>query len=382
MRLANGKWAAVFGNGYNNTVDNEGNGSTNDSSTGNAVLYIVDIETGAIIKKLDTGIGAADDPKGLSRPNGLASPTIVDINDDFIADLIYVGDLFGNLWKINVTGSTVSSWDFAYKSGSTPVPLYTACASATSPCPSGDVQPITTRVRFTEHPTSSGYLLLFGTGKYLEATDNSVASEPNQSFYAIWDKDNSTLTSFDRSDLLQQEIEKEVGQSGAEVRQTTDHSIDWASHSGWYLDLINTGETPTNNDGERQVTTATLRNGQVLFTTLIPSDDPCGNGGDSWKMALDLYSGSRLEFTPFDLNGDFKFDNNDYITTGSGSTITYTPTSGVKSSNGIYSSGIYVSNGDNDVSLHNNTATGVTEAGAANAGPNTYGRQSWRQLGF
>lgn len=383
VRLANGKWAAVFGNGYNNTEDNEGDGTTNDSTTGNAVLYVVDIQTGAIIKKFDTEIGSADDPTGANRPNGLASPTIVDVNDDFIGDLIYVGDLFGNVWKIDITGSTVSGWDFAYTDGlGDPQPLYTACASANTTCPSTDVQPITTRVRFTEHPTETGYLIYFGTGKYIESTDNSVASEPNQSFYGIWDKDLSTLTTFDRDDLLQQEIENEVSQSGAEVRQTTDHSIDWATHNGWFIDLINTGEAIPNNDGERQVTTATLRNGQVLFTTLIPSDDPCGNGGDSWKMALELYSGSRLEFTPFDLNGDFKFDNNDYITTGSGSSITYTPTSGVKSTNGIYSSGTYVSNGTYDVSLHNNTATGNTEAGAANAGPNTFGRQSWRQLDF
>jgi hypothetical protein len=44
--MANGKWAAVFGNGYNNT-EADGNAST----TGHAVLYIVDISNGSIIKK-------------------------------------------------------------------------------------------------------------------------------------------------------------------------------------------------------------------------------------------------------------------------------------------------------------------------------------------
>src|SRR5690606_5709915 len=42
VRLQNGTWAAVFGNGYNNTIA-DGNAST----TGNAALYIVNIQSGA-----------------------------------------------------------------------------------------------------------------------------------------------------------------------------------------------------------------------------------------------------------------------------------------------------------------------------------------------
>ena len=46
VRMANGEWAAVFGNGY--LSDNH-----------RAVLYVVNIETGALIRKIDTGVGAA-----------------------------------------------------------------------------------------------------------------------------------------------------------------------------------------------------------------------------------------------------------------------------------------------------------------------------------
>jgi len=63
-----------FGSGDNKTASD---GSA--SSTGNAVLYIVAIETGGIIKKFDTKQRSADDPQGNSRPSGLGSPAPVDV---------------------------------------------------------------------------------------------------------------------------------------------------------------------------------------------------------------------------------------------------------------------------------------------------------------
>ena len=92
VRMHNGRWAAIFGNGYNNT---EADG--NASATGNAVLFIVDIEGGSLIKKIDTTVGTAADPSGNNRPNGLATPAPVDVDGDRIVDYIYAGDLFGNM---------------------------------------------------------------------------------------------------------------------------------------------------------------------------------------------------------------------------------------------------------------------------------------------
>jgi hypothetical protein len=88
--MKNGKWAAVFGNGYNNT---EADGAA--STTGNAVLYIAFIEDGldgwsaGDFIKLDTGAGTT------TSPNGLATPAPVDVDGDRIIDYIYAGDLLG-----------------------------------------------------------------------------------------------------------------------------------------------------------------------------------------------------------------------------------------------------------------------------------------------
>ncbi len=83
-RGGTGRWAAVFGNGYNNTVA-DGNAST----SGSAALYIVDIETGDLIRKIETNAGST------TEPNGLGTPAVVDINSDGTADYVYAGDLQG-----------------------------------------------------------------------------------------------------------------------------------------------------------------------------------------------------------------------------------------------------------------------------------------------
>ncbi len=99
VRMHNGVWAAVFGNGYNSTATD-----LNPGSSGNAILFIVDIATGTLIRKIDTKVGLSD-PASSGYPNGMSAPAPVDVDGDFIADYIYAGDLFGNLWKFDVTNT-------------------------------------------------------------------------------------------------------------------------------------------------------------------------------------------------------------------------------------------------------------------------------------
>ncbi|ABA58732.1 fimbrial assembly protein [Nitrosococcus oceani ATCC 19707] len=380
VRMHNGKWAVVFGNGYNNT-ENDGSAST----TGNAVLFIVDAETGALIKKIDTGIGS-DDPASGNRPNGLATVAPVDIDGDFIVDYIYGGDLLGNLWKFDVKESP-NKWKVAHGQ-----PLFTAKAADNS------YQPITTRPQVGHHPTDPGSVMVyFGTGKYLETNDDSSTGQTTQTFYGIWDKnDDKKFTSFTRSSLLQQEIIKEVvqsftdedgsGNTGFELRVTTKHPIDWSTHEGWYMDLVNTENGNTNNYGEKQVSDSVLRNNRIIFTTLLPSDELCDFGGTGWLMELDAASGGHLSFAPFDLNNNGTFTRADYInlgdTDGDGNDD-YVPPGGKKSKVGIISTpGIISGPGTNPgwEAKYTSGSTGNIEVTSENAGPGYFGRMSWIQL--
>lgn len=392
VRLQNGKWAAVIGNGYNNT---EADGTP--STTGNAVIYLIDIETGALISKFDTGVGTAQDPDQDpitgQRPNGMATPAVIDLNGDNIADAIYAGDLFGNVWKLDISGAQ-STWKFAFDSGvainstTQKTPLFTACAGNT--CSATNLQPITTQPQVVRHQTLPGFLVYFGTGQYFEVGDNTPAGQVTQSFYGIWDKAETTLSTLNRSNLLQQSIVAEHDLFGFELRETSNNNIDWTTHSGWYMALINTEGGNTDNLGERQVSNSVVRNGRIIFTTLLPSNDPCTFGGSGWLMELDLYSGARLEFTPFDLNGDGVFDEKDFLYVDAnnngqfdpGETV-IGPASGKKSQVGIISTPSIVNSEDAEKEYkYTSGSSGAIEVTVENPGPNFSGRQSWRQLDF
>ena len=181
VRMANGEWAAVFGNGYHSA-------DLTPAGDGKAYLYIVDIETGRLIQKFG--------PLSNLTSNGLSTPAPVDVNGDNIVDFIYAGDLQGNLWKFDVTSTSPNSWNVAFSSS----PLYTALDA------SSNRQPITTRPQVGANPTGTGFLIYFGTGKYFESSDSNITGATTQTFYAVWDKNDGTTHGFARSDLQQQTV--------------------------------------------------------------------------------------------------------------------------------------------------------------------------------
>jgi len=372
-RMHSGQWVAIFGNGYNNT---EADGAA--SATGDAVLYIVDLATGVLVNKIDTGAGMAADPTGLGRANGLATPAVADLDGDGIADLAYAGDLFGNLWKFDLSGANSAAWDVAYHSGGVPVPLFRARGA------DGGVQPITERPQVGGHGPGQigGVMVYFGTGKYFEVGDNVAAGQTTQTFYGLWDKNDGAVPTFTRGDLVQQAILHELAVGGHDVRVTSQVTVDWATRYGWYLDLYNTEGGNMDNLGERQVSDPLLLHGRIVFTTLIPSADPCAFGGSGWLMELDAYGGGRLGSPPFDLDDDGEFTDHDKVTTTdeNGNNALQT-VSGKKSTVGIISTpGVMSDPATNTEYKYTSGSTGLLERTTENPGVLLDGRQSWRQL--
>jgi type IV pilus assembly protein PilY1 len=281
-KLANGKVGVIFSNGYNSS-DDEGQ------------LFIADLEDGSLIKALKTGVGSAEDPTGDSRPNALASPAAVDLNGDGVVDRIYAGDLFGNMWVFDVSDGSSSNWDLATADDK---PLFSAVSPTKLDTLTHTAQPITTRPSVGAHPygLSQGVLVAFGTGKYVENSDNNILGEATQSVYVIWDKLNSSYLSSTRSTVDGQEVynnllRQAIIEEDADNRLLTEYVIDWGVHNGWYLDLVNTEGSNTNNYGERQVTNTLLLFNKLSLTTLLPNEDICASGGSGWYMELNLHSG-------------------------------------------------------------------------------------------
>lgn len=382
VRMQNGKWAAVFGNGYNSS---EADGAAGD---GHAKLFIVFIGDGADGSwdngdyiEIDTGSGDE------TTPNGIATVSPVDDDGDYVVDFIYAGDLQGNLWKFDVSGSNASQWDVAYKSGNTKLPLFTACSADS--CSNLNRQPITTRPEVGASPDGRDLMVYFGTGKYLgsgDLTDSSV-----QSFYGIIDAGEPVSG---RGDLLEQTIDAEItytfSDDGSEasgdtleyeLRVTSDNALS-DTHKGWYMDLRYPSNTLT---GERMVSHPLLRNGRIIFATLTPTGAGCNPSGDGWLMELDARDGSRLGFSPFDLNNDRAFTTEDFVLgvdldgDGQISADEKVPTSGKKSTGGIIPTPGVLVGGSEEVKYTPNTQ-GEIEVTRESPGPPGVGRQSWRQL--
>ncbi len=346
VRLRNGKWAAVFGNGYNSTVS-DGHAST----TGNAVLFIVDIETGDLIRKIDTEFGYEDGSTGM--PNGLATPSLVDLNADGIVDIGYAGDLYGNMWKFDLRSTDKDDWDVAHDDGSgNKAPVFVARDD------SNVRQPITVRPEVVRGPKGRGLMVLFGTGKYLEGSDEVLAGAGVQSFYGIWDKNSGASTDIvtGRSVLTEQSIaaEDEVTIDGEDtfIRETTSNAL--GSNVGWYIDLV----SPAGFQAEKQVTDPVVRNGRVIFTTLVPDVDPCVYGGTSWLMALDAINGSVPQPAPFEVSDDV---------------------SGIQTAVGITPKPAIVASDTKEYAFLPGTKGSMQVIGL-NTGPGELGRQSWRQV--
>ncbi len=135
-------WVAVFGNGYH-------------GASGKAVLYLADIEDGSLLASIDL---STVDATAHGSGNGLSTVSPIDIDGDGDVDLIYAGDLNGNVWR------------FAATTGCRFLPrVRRRCCIRRRTATGLIAQPITSRMAVGRHPTSAvGRIVYFGTGKYYE----------------------------------------------------------------------------------------------------------------------------------------------------------------------------------------------------------------------
>ncbi len=258
-RMANGKWAAIVGNGYNSAGEK-------------AALFILFLEKSGAAWTATDYKKIVVDSKGA---NGLAGVASFDANLDGTPEALYAGDLKGNLWKFDISDADPANWKVALSGN----PLAVACIDTTNPCPSAKRQAITATPSITRHPIDiNSAIVYFGSGKYIENSDAVLAAGSQvQSMYGVWDKDVATR----RADYLVQTITA----SGAE-RTLANIPIDWSVNTGWVEDLPATGE--------RVVGTPTVLSGIVFYNTFIPSPSSCDFGGTGYLMAARYDYGGLL----------------------------------------------------------------------------------------
>jgi type IV pilus assembly protein PilY1 len=231
---------------------------------------------------------------------------VVDVNGDRVADIVYAGDLLGNLWKFDVSDKSPNKWGVI---GNTP--LFKAVG------PNGERQPITAKPTIAGHP-DGGVMVFFGTGQYFAEGDEvvpvNIQDRDVYSFYAIQDMNSGTPADdvVARDELVQQTILTEdsfdpENPLGDRFRTTTEEAVP-LEMKGWYVDLISPNE---GRQEERVVVEPIVFGSDILFVTVVPNEEACAFGGDSWIMVLDAFSGAMPDLETMDTNDDDVIDSED-----------------------------------------------------------------------
>lgn len=349
--LPNGQFGVVVTSGF---------------ETGNSYgkIWILNPNNGSIIKTIT-----------VDNSGDLGQPLVVDLNNDRVADRIYVGDTNGNLWRFDLVGSNTSNWQppAALRSGSAPLPLFVARDA------SGTRRPITAPLA-SAFGKNGLHTVFFGSGAFYRVDDNVVPNNPDvDAFYGIIDR-GVQITG--RAELLEQSILAEVASNGKRVRGVTDYQLG-SSQAGWFLDLKwDATYGGPGAMGERVVSKAVVRGDRVIFATLIPNTDPCEFGGDSWLMELNTFSGGRLDYALFDLNEDGLFDDDDWIdvTLPDNSVIRIPPSAIAPDVNIIKTPAVITGIGPNNDEVKVVSGSGGQLIRISERGSTDVGRLSWRQL--
>lgn len=254
MHAEDGGWYAVFGNGVN-------------SENSNPVLMIVNLQTGAITRKITANDGG-------NFTNGLINVAMVDANGNGRIDTVYGGDLQGNLWKFDLSAASASTWGMAFSGA----PLFTATDASNVP------QPITGGIDVARG--AGGLMVYFGTGRYLTSEDAEAGANPQvQTLYGV--RDNGVQASGVRTNLQQQTITATV--AGARpTRTTSNNPVNFGTQRGWYMDLV-IGNALT---GERFTGDPEIRGGVAFLPTFETTGDRCNPGTQNWIYGLDAITGS------------------------------------------------------------------------------------------
>ena len=350
--LPNGQFGVVVTSGY-------------DTGSTDGKIWILNPNDGSIIKTIT-----------VNNSGDLGPPLVVDLNNDRVADRIYTGDTDGNLWRFDLVGNNTSNWQAPVnlRSGSNPIPLFVARDG------NGTRRPITAPLT-SAFGENGLHTVFFGTGAFYRVDDNVVPLSPDiDGFYSIFDEGYPITGG--RSDLLEQSILIETTNNGRRVRAVTDNPIN-TTHKGWFMDLkwdaFYGGPGPK---GERVVSRALIRGDRAIFATLIPSEDPCAFGGDSWLMEVDAFSGGRLDYAVFDVNTDGQYDDSDWIDVPlpDGTTIRVPPSAIAPDVNIIKTPAVITGVGPNDDEVKIVSGSGGQLTRISERGSTALGRLSWRQM--
>lgn len=280
----------LVGNGYN-------------SSRESASLFVFNLTTGALIRRLTVPTTTVATTGG----NGLAMPGVFDANGDGRIDVAYAGDMFGQVWRFDLSSANPVNWSVS-NSGA---PIYVARDAA------GNTQPITAPLTVAINsvsvdPNFGKRFVFFGTGSYFQTGD--PASKRSQTLYSIVDDPTAPHTGRDQLrsrtlsaqtlfDRLRDPGQPEGPNNPRFTRVVRTLSAqtspgDMSEKLGCYVDLPEAGERIVTRSNFYYLAEPTL-----IVSSIVPeSVDQCVPGGTGYLNAVSPFTCARLAKPFFDLN--------------------------------------------------------------------------------
>jgi type IV pilus assembly protein PilY1 len=266
-RRKDGKWVAIFTSGYNNVP------STCDKAAADGVgrVFVVDAMTGALLDTISTGEGSAETPSNLGMLNAWVE--VAELNT---ADVLYAGDMLGNVWRVDFDDNHAPNGKEAFK-------------LATLRNAAGAAQPISVKPELAY--TNGSRVVMVGTGRLLSLAD--LANAQGQSLYGLKDDLSTTGLGNPRSNanVKSRTLTTTTGSGGQTIRTISGDAINWATDMGWYFDFPSTG---SGNASERVNVDMQLQYNILTVATNVPESNACTAGGYGWLYYVDLETGKQV----------------------------------------------------------------------------------------
>jgi len=308
------RWVAIFGAGYHPHGDPNGSDYREPDDSGfeamGRAIYMVDITTGEVLAKKRFDEDAASLTDTHSPQVGIkemryafaSAPAVFDLDFDGYADVVYIGDLGGNLWKwvvsapgddpINNTGedddTAQPNWPFR---------LFMRAGTSLEPTlpPEQLNNPYDNTVHYQSFffpPTGvlrkGDVYLAFGAGERANpqgpvALFNDGSDANNNHYYVVKDLDPFEVATTAPAAISGAVVENDLANL-VDGNTLTCEQID--AKLGYYI---------TARDAEKFITNSVIFFGEVFTASFLPADpsssDPCESKGSAWLYRFDLECG-------------------------------------------------------------------------------------------
>jgi type IV pilus assembly protein PilY1 len=271
------RWVAIVTGGMAETGNPNDHASYDASRPEGRAIVMLDMKTGEplAVKRYDASASDAQSDMRYAIPS---TPAVFDLNGDGFADVVYVGDLGGQVfkWVINPIGEdrvNDASPAGDYSQPNWPFKLFFSAPTATD---SGD-----TYYKSFFFPPSATYVgktlyLAIGSGERSNIFFEGIAGvDENNRFYVFTDPDPYEVSPTPFATLLESAL----------TDVTNDQTCSTVSPRGYYLRLV---------DGEKFVTNSEIFAGIVFAGSFLPAStgDPCTAKGTGALYAFRVECGA------------------------------------------------------------------------------------------